>query len=70
MAKRKASRKKAAPKAAASCAPGTGRWWHVLVLVIGVCLLLRDLGQWEPWGLQPWTFVFLLLGLCFLCKCK
>lgn len=48
------------------CRPRCGCAWGLLLL--GVLFLLRDFGVWNFWNIQPWTVVFLLLGLCFLCK--
>ncbi|MBU0536201.1 MAG: hypothetical protein KJ922_01295 [Nanoarchaeota archaeon] len=49
-------------------------WWGVLVLILGVLLLLRDIGIWTFWGIQPWTLIFLLFGLgassTSICKCE
>jgi drug/metabolite transporter (DMT)-like permease len=43
-----------------------------VVLVFGVLFVLRDWNVWNFWNIQPWTAVFLLVGLCLLFKgsCK
>lgn len=42
------------------------------ILVLGILLLLKDLGVWGFWGINPWTLAFLLVGCCMICKgmCK
>jgi len=47
--------------------------WGLLILILGVILLLRDLNVWAFWDIQPWTLVFLTIGLAMvmtgICKC-
>ena len=64
MAKKKAKPAMAAYKSKSHCG---GFWWW-LVLIVGVLFLLRDLGFWSFWNIQPWTAVFVLLGLAKLGK--
>jgi len=75
MAKRRKRAARKAPRRSvsktsmgASCAPGGGKCMGWLLLIVGVLLLLRDLGQWDFWNLQGWTLLFLILGLWKLCK--
>jgi len=49
------------------CAPSKACAW--VVLIIGILLLLRDLGYNYIDGIGPWTFVFVLIGLCMV-KCS
>ena len=55
-------------KACAKCGKVMG--W--LFLLVGVGLLLQDLGQWAFWNISGWTAIFLILGVCGLAKstCK
>lgn len=43
-----------------------------IVLILGILLLIKDVTAWEFWGITPWTLVFLLVGLCVVCRgvCK
>ncbi len=34
-----------------------------LMLVFGAIFLLKDLGQWDFWGINWWTVLFLLWGI-------
>ena len=42
--------------------------WGWLVLLVGVLLMLQDLGLWNVWGLHWYTLAFLLAGLCKVMK--
>jgi len=42
----------------------------LLFLVLGVLLLLRDLGVWDPWNVQWATGLFLILGVTGIAKTK
>lgn len=44
----------------------------VIVLILGILLLLKDVTSWDFWGITPWTLVFLIVGVCMLCRnvCK
>lgn len=44
----------------------------IVVLLVGLLLALQDLGKISLWGIQPWTILFLLVGLAMICKgiCK
>jgi len=72
MARRKKRSVRKAPRRAmssgASCAPGGSKCWGWLILIVGVLLLLRDLGQWDFWGVNWWTLAFLAVGLKKLCS--
>jgi|TARA_B100001964_G_C14151532_1_gene562293 hypothetical protein len=35
----------------------------VLLLIGGILFLLRDLGVWNFWNIQWWTFLFIVLGI-------
>ncbi len=37
--------------------------WAILILILGIVLLLKDLGYANWWAIAPWTLVFLLIGL-------
>lgn len=50
------------------CASSKACAW--VVLIIGILLLLRDLGYNYIGNLSPWTFVFLLIGLCMVKSAK
>ena len=41
-----------------------------IVLILGILLLLKDLEVWDFWGISAWTLVFLIVGLCIICKAK
>ena len=41
------------------CRKGSG--WTVLI--VGILLLLQNLGVWNIWGIQWYTFAFVLWGL-------
>ncbi|MFC1753440.1 hypothetical protein ACFL96_08610 [Thermoproteota archaeon] len=43
-----------------------------IILILGILLLIRDLGYWDIWNIQPWTLAFLLVGIAVLHKdsCK
>lgn len=45
------------------CMHCAGKYWGLLVLVLGIALLLQDLGKWAFWNISPWTLVFLLAGI-------
>ena len=49
-------------KSCASCA-SCGKTLAWVVLIVGVLLLLQDLGYLVLWGISPWTVVFVLVGL-------
>ena len=50
------------------------KWWGLLVLVLGILLLLRDLGVWAFWNIDAWTLVFLVIGFgvttTSMCMCQ
>lgn len=44
-----------------------GKTWAVIILILGILLLLNDLNAFV-FKVQPWTLVFLLVGLIKLFK--
>jgi len=48
------------------CAPSKACAW--VVLIIGILLLLRDYGYNYIGGVEAWSLVFVLIGLCMV-KC-
>ncbi|MCX6707223.1 MAG: hypothetical protein NT001_03720 [Candidatus Woesearchaeota archaeon] len=46
----------------------------IVVLLIGLLMLLQNLGMMSAWTVQPWTIIFLLAGIAMIskgtCKCK
>ncbi len=34
-----------------------------LFLIVGLIMLLQDFGVWSWWTIQPWTVLFLIIGL-------
>ena len=41
----------------------------LVILALGILFLLRDinlLGEWNFWGIQWWTALFLLAGISFV----
>ena len=41
-----------------------------LFLVAGILFLLKDLGNWDFWGLNWWTVVLLVTGVAGLASSK
>ncbi|MEK6904611.1 MAG: hypothetical protein AABW87_03390 [Nanoarchaeota archaeon] len=43
-----------------------------LYLILGIIFLLVDFGTWDFWGINWWSAVIVLWGLCHVCKanCK
>jgi len=39
---------------------GISAW---LFLIVGLIMLLQDLSVWSWWNIQPWTALFLIIGL-------
>jgi len=66
--RKKAVRRSASKSMGESCPTGSSKCWGWLLLIVGVLLLLRDLGHWDFWNVQGWTLAFLALGLIKLCK--
>jgi hypothetical protein len=42
-----------------------GKTWGIIVLIIGILFLLVDLGVWNFIGIQWWTVLFVLFGICW-----
>jgi predicted benzoate:H+ symporter BenE len=46
----------------------------IVVLVVGLLMLLQDLGKISLMGITPWTWIFMLAGIAMIskgaCKCK
>ena len=49
------------------CCSKCSKMIGALFALVGVGFLLADLGVWRFWGLQWYTPVFLLGGLCVMC---
>lgn len=50
------------------------KYWGLLILVLGVIMLLRDLGKITLPNISDWTVIFLIVGLAVftssMCKCE
>ena len=47
-----------------------GGFMGILVLIVGLLYLLKDLDVWKFWGIEPWTALFVLAGLCIIMHSK
>jgi len=41
-------------------------WLGIITLIVGIMFLLEDFGTWGFLGINWWTAMFILIGVCSL----
>ena len=54
------------------CCEKCGKYFGLVLLVVGLFFLLRDFNVWNFWGIGAWTVLFILAGCAMMCRgcCK